>query len=211
LQAGAASQKAAALAALKAAGGLTSQSVIIQAGRSGAGADFNAAEVAIAQLAPAAGDDRCCLQCSARQRLHHAVPQAARRAAQYGKSWSAAAGTRAHSAGRYVLHAFPDGGHVAGAGGDGGGSVVVVNNIERINQLLAQCTYQPGLAAVLGDVLQQSREGAEFYEQVGAGCGRWLASAAGGSHTSCLLVKCIQQFSATFCRFWAPMPGCPNA
>jgi hypothetical protein len=102
LQAAAASQKAATIAALKAAGGCSNQSIIIQAGGTHA-KDFNAADVAVAEVAGAAS---------------------------------------------------------------GQAAVVVVLNRERISQLMAQCTFQPRLSGVVGDLLMQSSEGAEFYSQV---------------------------------------------
>ncbi len=45
-------------------------------------------------------------------------------------------------------------------------TVVVVMNTERIHQLMALCTFQPQLSAVVNDLLMQSGEGAEFYLQV---------------------------------------------
>jgi hypothetical protein len=51
--------------------------------------------------------------------------------------------------------------------GSGRQATVVVMNAERVNQLMAQCTFQPRLSGVLGDLLMQSSEGAEFYSQVG--------------------------------------------
>ncbi len=44
-------------------------------------------------------------------------------------------------------------------------SALQVGSQDRVGQLAAQCAVQPGLAGVYGEVLCQSREGAELYTQ----------------------------------------------
>ena len=129
-QAVAATQKAAALAALRAAGGVEGQKVVVQAGHAASdeARDLVAADVA-AQVITSGGN-------SSRE----------------GSTSTAASSST---------------------------GVYVVNNIDRMHQLLAQCTYQPGLGRVLSQVLMQSEEGAEFYVQVGGAMG-WVVAEGGG-------------------------------
>lgn len=41
--------------------------------------------------------------------------------------------------------------------------MVMINSLDRISQLTAQCALVPGLSAVFSDILQQSAESAEYY------------------------------------------------